>query len=482
MTMGGGTGGRPPDGAAPATLAGLGRAARAKWTALTGGSVNRLVLGATVTVGVATVAASLLTLVKDQLVASVFGIGDELDAFVMAFLVPTFAIGVIGGSIMAALVPTYAQVRERDGAAAAQRLLASVSVIALGLLTAVAVAVAAGFWYVLPVFATGFSPAKIRLTRELLVLLTPVLVLSGLALLWTAVLNAGRRFLEGALSPGVIPVAIIAVLLALGRVWGIHAVAVGLLVGAVAQCVILGWALRSRGISLRPAWHGLSPEVREVVRQYWPMVAGSCAMASTTVVDQVMASWLGAGSVAALNYGNKLVTFAVNLGAMSLGTAVFPYFAQMVAREDWLGVRHTLRTFSRWILLATVVGVAVAIPLSDEIVRLLFERGAFSPEDTALVSRVQALLLLQVPFYAAGILYVRLISSIKRNAILSWGAGLSLVINVALNLPLMRWLGVAGIALSTSLVYAISCGYLWIMLQRDLGRLEQGGPRRATTG
>jgi putative peptidoglycan lipid II flippase len=100
---------------------------------------------------------------------------------------------------------------------------------------------------------------------------------------------------------------------------------------------------------------------------------------------------------------------------------------------------------------------------SDYIVSLLFERGAFLRADVVLVGKVQALYSLQIPFYLLGILFVRLISALQKNIVLMWGAAISLPLDVILNFIFMRKIGVAGIALSTSLVYMVSCGYLYGM-------------------
>jgi putative peptidoglycan lipid II flippase len=96
----------------------------------------------------------------------------------------------------------------------------------------------------------------------------------------------------------------------------------------------------------------------------------------------------------------------------------------------------------------------------------MFERGAFTPEATSLVARVQILYLVQVPFDIVSIVLVRLISAFTSNHLLAWGAAINLVVNVVLNWLFMRWIGVSGIALSTTFVYIVSCGFLALMSWR----------------
>jgi putative peptidoglycan lipid II flippase len=138
----------------------------------------------------------------------------------------------------------------------------------------------------------------------------------------------------------------------------------------------------------------------------------------------------------------------------------------MVVTHDWGGVRNTLKTYAVVILLASVPLTLIVFALSEPIVSLLFERGAFTKADTHLSGQVQALFVLQVPFYMLGILIVRLISSLQANHVLMWGAAINLFLNIFLNYLFMQWFGVSGIALSTSVVYFISFCYLFYMLWR----------------
>ena len=201
-------------------------------------------------------------------------------------------------------------------------------------------------------------------------------------------------------------------------------------------------------------------------------------MGGTTLVDQAMATPLGQGSVSALNYGIKLSSLILQTGALAVGTAVLPYFSRMIAHEDWRAVRSTLRTYLGLAILASTAMSLFLILFSTPLVRLLFERGAFTAEDTALVSQIQALYALQIPFYIGGIIMVRLISAMKANYLLTIGAVVSLVLNIVLNLLFIEWFGVAGIALSTSGVYLVaflvnSVWVSWRLRQHSMTHLPQ---------
>jgi putative peptidoglycan lipid II flippase len=414
---------------------------------------------------------------KELAVAYRFGTGDAVDAFLIAFLVPSLVVNVVAGSLTAAFTPVYIQVRETQGVSAARRLFGSASagsaVVALAVTSLLLALIPFGLRYL----SDGFSPEKLGLTRSLFFLLLPIVVLNAVVTLWSAALNAEDRFASVALAPACVPILGLALVLLAGRTWGIYSLALGTVFGFLAQCSVLAIALHRQGIHLVPRWTGMTPELRRVVSQYVPMVAGAVLTSSSWAIGQAMAAMLPAGSVASLNYGNKVVAMISEVGSMALATAVLPYFSVMVARRDWTGIRRTIRVYVRLIVLAAVPATVILILLSRMIVRLLFERGAFTGADTSLVARIQDLYLLQVPFVMVGMLFVRLASSLQRNQILLIGAAITLPLNVTLNLILMRRLGVAGIALSTSLVFLVSCCYLVLSLRRALSIVERRYPQ-----
>jgi putative peptidoglycan lipid II flippase len=438
------------------------------WRTWRESSINSRIFAAMVTVGALTVLVKLAAAAKELVVAYNFGTSDALDAFLISFLLPALAITLVSESLNAALIPTYIRVREQEGQEAAQRLSSSILVSSAGLLIAVSVFLAVLAPYILPVLASEFGPEKLALTTSLYYVLLPWLVLNGVATTWSAILNAQDRFAFAAAGPMVTSVVTVLLLIVMGKFWGIYALAVGTVGGSLLEAGLLAWWLRRLGVSVVPRWHGTTPAVRQVWGQYTPMIAGAFLMASTSLVGQSMAAMLGPGSVSVLSYGSKMTTLVLGVVSLAVSTAVLPHFSRMVALAKWESVRHTLFTYARLIVLVTLPVTLILIYFSEPLVRVLFQRGAFTESDTQLVAGVQALHLLQVPFFVLGILMVRLISALKGNRILMWGAGMNLIVNIACNYIFMKWLGVAGIALSTSLMYFVSMVFLLLMALRLL--------------
>jgi len=262
------------------------------------GSINRRILGAILTVGGFAFVVKLTATVKELAVAYQFGTGDAVDAFLIAFLIPTLVINVVAGSLTAAFTPVYIELRETQRSSAARRLFRSVTagsavlvLVVTGILLALA-PVAARF------LEGSFSAEKLALTRSLFFLLLPVVLLNAVITAWSAVLNAEERFASVALAPVCVPLLTLAMVLLAGRTWGIYSLALGTVFGSAAQIAVLAVALFRQGMPVLPKWEGMSPEFRRVALQYAPMVAGAALTSSSWAIGQAMAAMLPAGRVA----------------------------------------------------------------------------------------------------------------------------------------------------------------------------------------
>ena len=305
-------------------------------------------------------------------------------------------------SFGSAFVPTYIQVRETEGDLAAQRLFSTVAAFNLAALLGLSLFLAVTAQWLLPIIGSGFGPEKLVVTRTLLFVLLGLLSVTGLSMLWRAMLNARECFALTALAPIMYPVIILIAIVASSGSRRIYALALGTVFGTVGELAIVGYGLWRRGIPIIPRWYGLTGPVRQVLRQAAPVAAGTVLMGSTTLVDQSMAAMLGSGSVAALNYANKLTPLLLTIGVASLATAVLPSFSRLSANQDWAGLRHVLNTYTNLIALVTVPLTVVLIIFSEPLIATFFQAGAFTAQDAHLVARVQSLLFLQLPFYAIG--------------------------------------------------------------------------------
>jgi putative peptidoglycan lipid II flippase len=414
-------------------------------------SVERAVLRASVALAAAGVLVKLAGAAKECVVAGVYGRGDAIEAFMAAALLPALLVNLISESMNQAFLPTLIRVRMEEGAAAAQRLYAH----ALGrmcvLLAAVTVGVLLASHAILPLIASGYGEEKLALTRHLFYALLPLAVISGVASNCTAVLNAMERFLGPALAPLAISAAILIGAPLLAPYWGIWALAATTLAGVSLHAVLMLVAAHRCGYRFALRWSGADRAAREVASQYGPIFFSGLVASGGLLADQAMAAALPAGSVATLAYANRFVSVILNLLAGALSTSLTPYFSRLAAESDWKQCRAAIR---HWVRLSALVSLAATVLLilaSRWLVRIAFEHGAFQARDTAAVAWTLALYALQIPFFVCSRVHYRFLLVRRRSDLIFYCGAVNLVLDIVLNLILMRFLGVAGIALATSL-------------------------------
>jgi len=435
-----------------------------------GVSVNRRIFRAMASVTAAGIVVKLVATMKEVGVAAVFGRSDAMDAFLIAMLIPGLLINLISESMNQALIPTLIRVRERKGDREAQELLSSSMlwvVVLLGAASAAMALTARGFF---PMIASHFPPAKLDLSVRLFYGLLPLVVMTGVATNCTAVLNTFDRFAVPALAPVLIPTAILAGTLLLGGRLGIWAVVYASLVGALAHAVTVAWMMDAHGYRFRLRWYGMTEATREVGQQYGPILLSSVVASGGLLVDQLMAALLPAGSVSALAYANRFVSVVLLLQAGAISTAVTPYFSRMIAVEDWAGCRRSLRVWVGITALISLPLAAVLIGGSHMLIRVTFQHGVFGTKDTGIVAPVLAMYAIQIPFFVCSRVFYRFLVAMRRTDLILYCGMMNLGLDIVLNLVLMRWFGVAGIALATSLWAVSTFFFLWYWTARLLPR------------
>jgi putative peptidoglycan lipid II flippase len=409
--------------------------------------------------------------IKVVLIARTFGATDIVDAFLIAFLLPAFFADVVAGPLGAALIPTLIEVRESDGILAARKLHGNLTAGMFGLMCALALLLALLAPVITPLLASAFPPDKLRLTQNTFYWLLPLLPLCALGVSWRAALNASERFAIPAMGVAATPMILALLLIAVGSQWGIRLLIGGTLAGNMVELFLLGTALRRCGYRLLPRWTGGDPMVRRVFRQQVPLIATAALGQAGILVDQSVAASLGAGSVAALNYGTRLVAVIAGIGVSALGTAALPHLSRMITAARWQQVKRTLLTYGSLIVIGGLTLCIAMVTYSDKLVEFVFGGRALTASSTELVASVQRISLLQLPALALIGLLGRFITSLRANDVLALAAALSLVVNVVGDLVLPRYIGLPGIALSGVAAQLVSLSCILFFVVRRMMRV-----------
>ncbi|SKB04801.1 putative peptidoglycan lipid II flippase [Prosthecobacter debontii] len=420
-------------------------------------------------VAVLTMVSKGVSFIKDATVAHHFGTGDSLDAFLVAFGLLSFLAALAGGGLPEAFLPTYTQIAHQKGRHRALRLgvqSTGLHFISLLMLAGVCYLIAPSFinWA-----TRGFNDEKQALAVHLMRHLLPFMVCFGMSYQLSAWLRADKHFIAASSSPMVIPFTIIGMLLIHGAEGStVDTLVQGTVIGAILHLSILSIVMLRAMPKQTHFWQSClrlwEPKLRHIARNTTHFLFAGGIFSSTVVVDQTMAAWLSPGSVAVLGYTEKLCGIILAVTVSPSCDVLFPYFADKVAHQDWLGLRKLLLRSAGLILALALPATLLLDGLAPWIVSLLFERGSFTASDTERVAEVLRYAALQIPFFIVSSLASRVVVAMQATQFIIWISVLGLFSNAGLNWLLMQRMGASGIALSTVLVHMISalvvCSYV----------------------
>jgi putative peptidoglycan lipid II flippase len=410
---------------------------------------------------------------KEFVLAAVFGRTDAMDAYLLAFLLPNLFINLIAESMNQALLPTYIRVRMQEGKEAAQKLFTNATLALVALLALITALLAVGLHLLLPLLAPHFSAAKLQMAWQLGLIMMPMMIFIGIASNSAAVLNTLDRFTWPSLAQAFIPICIVAGALAFGRSFGITAIAYATLIGAALYALSMVVSLHLHGVYFHLRWTSGAFGTGEVFRQYVQVLLSALVANAGLLADQTMTMLLPAGSLSALVYAGRFVAVPMSLLAGVISTAIMPYFSRLIAQRDWRACRKSMRQWSWLMAAASVLPAAVLILFAKQIIRIAFEHGAFKSADTAAVGPILMMYAIQIPFYVVSRVQYRFIIAMRRTDIAFYCGTVNLALDVVLNIVLMRYWGVAGIALSTSLWTVFTFFFLVYWAYRLLRNVEK---------
>ncbi|MEU2283140.1 lipid II flippase MurJ [Streptomyces sp. NPDC013178] len=389
------------------------------------------------------VAGALLGLVRDQALARLFGAGRETDAFLVAWTVPEFAATLlIEDGLAIALIPAFSLALARraqgvPGDPVRSLVAGTLPRLSLGFV-AVSALIIGGAPYLVEVLAPGLPDPGLAVdcTR-----LTATCVLSfGLAGYCSAALRAHRRFLPPATIYVVYNAGIIATMFLLGGHWGVRSAAAGVAVGG---CLMVAAQLPSlwRQLTSHPVTPGgADVEVRPMnVALISTVLLFAMCRQSQVLIERFLASTLPAGAISHLNYAQKVAQIPMTLSLM-LCTVTFPVVAQALADGDTERARARVERDMALASFLVLLGAATVIACAPQIITILFQRGAFTAQDTAVTSSVMRV-------YALGLLGQTLVGILVRSYFSAGRATWYPIGAMAAGLVATSWIGAGTVGL-----------------------------------
>ena len=302
-------------------------------------------------------------------------------------------------------------------------------------------------------------------------------VIFGVSGVFMGILNARQHFLLPALAPVVYNLSIIAGAWFLGPAWGVRGLTAGVVIGAAGHLLtqIPGLLRDPNRMSYRPILAARDPSLHEVGRLMAPRVLGLAAVQINFMVTAVLAASLSEGSLTALNYGWIIMLLPQGIIALSVATALFPTLASLEAEGNRSEMRQIFTTTVRNLLFLTLPAAVGLLVLSEPIVRLLLERGAFDVQSTEATAVALRFFAIGLVGHALVEITTRAFYALKNTKTPVVIGIFAMVLNIVLSVALIRlfdawgWQPQGGLALANSIAVTLEMIVLLLLLRGPLG-------------
>lgn len=430
------------------------------------------IAGAAGIIGAGNIVSRVLGLVRELVIADYFGASPFLSAFRVASQVPTMIFDLlIGGMLSSALVPVfsdYAENRKKELWELASVLFSLAAVI----LTALVILLELGAPVVAWLLGGGFEPEVLAMTTRLIRAVLPAVLVFGISGISIGLLYSLQRFTYPAFGASIYNMGLILSAVFLAAWLDVYALAVGILLGAILQFGLLAPGLRDG--HFRFSLNLKHPGLRRILKLYLPIVLGLVVSQIGIAIDRNLASRTGGESIAWMQYATNLVQFPLGLVAAAISLASLPSLARSDYAKDDAGYRRTLGISLRMVLVLLVPATVGLFVLAQPVVALIFEHGAFGPQDTVQVTNALRFYLFGLTF--AGIDQLLIFAFYARkNTLTPALVGVAAVgIYLVVALALIRPLGMIGLVIANSCQLAGHALIMLFLLRKSLRESRLG--------
>lgn len=406
------------------------------------------------------------------IVTARFGEGATMDAYIVATTLPLLLVQLIGNTTETAVIPVYSWVRARSGSEKASHLfstLLNLSLISTGLLS---VGLLLFHTQVVQLSAPALDAQSTSYADALTPLIYPALILMVIIGFLESILNAEGQFGWPAYVGLLVPLCTAIAALLLGKTQGVVALCIGTMVGLVFQLGAFLFRTRKARITYHFMVDMRDPAFKKILVIAWPAFLGSIISLTSPLIDQIFASFLSTGSISALNYALKIISIFTGVIFASVGRAALPYLSRHAGLNDMNGFKKTLHLYLWNVGIATAILSVLLIVFAHPLVQLLFQRGAFSSDDTNHTAITLSGFAIGLAPMSFNFMVAQAFSAIGKTRLLLFMGIFNIIANAILDYVFARLWQSEGIALATSVMYFCVMLGQCLLLQRIFGKFN----------
>ena len=408
--------------------------------------------------------------IREIILAAYYGTDAAMDAYNSAYSLYYVPVLLFNSCITSTLIPIYVSLKEDDGLQRANRF--ANNVLNLFALAAMAVSIIM-FALAGPIVRLtngGYSPEKQLLTAQLLRIMLPSLVFIVSSIVLSSVLNAREKYLSAQLTGFPITIASIVATVFFSAQFGIRALAWGIFVSGILQVVILMPSLRS-AFTYEPKFDFRDSSFRQLVLLAGPAVLSMAVNELNHLIDRFLATGLGDGTVAGMNFAFKLITFVQGVLLVPLTTIMFSKMSQQAAKGDNRAVSRMVMNCIEVVALIILPITAICMVMGGDVIKAAYMRGQFNAESVAVTAGPFIFYIIGLIGFGVRDLLNRAFHSLKDTKSPMANSAVTVILNIVLNLILVRLMGASGLALATSVSGILGACMLFVRLRRKIGKM-----------
>ena len=397
-----------------------------------------------------------------------FGASATTDAFLISQTIPSQIFSFISAGIATSFIPMYSRILKEEGKEGAHRYTNNLSNILLMLATVVVVIVFLFTKPLVKLFAQGFTGDTLELALKFTRIGVFGVYFSALSTIFAGYLRLHDNYILPTAAAFPINLIIIASLFISART-NVYVLAVGSVLAAASQVLLLAPLIRKTGYKHRPVIDFKDKYMKMMIMMALPVIVGSSVSRINVLVDRTLASAIAVGGISALNYADRINGFVNGFFVSSLVTVLYPTIAKMAVEDNTKGLKASIGESLSIINLVVIPATIGAMLFSKEIVSLLFGRGAFTPE--AIQMTGTALFFYSLGMAPAGLRTVltRTFYAYQDTKTPMINSTIGVTINIVLNVILSRFLGLGGLALATSISSVVTAFLMFVTLRKKIG-------------